>query len=141
MTFGERLLNARSELKLSQSAVGTACGVSQATYSRWESDDAAIPGADKVFLLARTLGVRAQWLAEGVPPIIGRVEDALVSSLRTPALQELLRLHAAYLARVEAFLPSDLLDLLMPPTAATREQFEEKLRSAVDRLQREPGRS
>jgi transcriptional regulator with XRE-family HTH domain len=141
-TFGERLLVARNKANLSQAAVAAACGVSQASYSRWESDEASMPAADKVFQIARLLGIRAQWLAEGVPPEVGNPDDALVTSLKSPALKELLRLNHAYLISVEKTLPPYLLDLLEPPTEETKETFESKLRSVLgdfkDRSRDEP---
>lgn len=137
MSFGHRLLEARTERKLAQTAVAAACGVSQATYSRWESTDAPIPGADKAFQLARFLEVRVQWLVEGIGPVVGSVDDVLVTTLRTPALRVLHQLNAAFLAEVEAVLPADLLDLLAPPTPDTREHFESKLRAALGALRRD----
>jgi hypothetical protein len=89
-----------------------------------------MPAADKAFALARVLKVRVQWLVEGVPPMSGDVADfRIVDTLKTPALQELLRLTAVHLMNLESELPADLLGLLQTPTAETREDFEAKLRA------------
>jgi len=130
MSFGKRLQEARLATRLPQSEIAAAAGVAQPTYSRWETEDGSMPAADKAFALARVLKVRVQWLVEGVPPMNGDVADfRIVDSLKTPALQELLRLTAVHLANLESELPAVLLSLLQTPTPETRNEFETKLRA------------
>lgn len=68
LTLGQRIAAKRSELGLSQSALGEQLGVSRQSVFKWESD-AAIPEIDKLITLSRLFGVSLDWLLGiGDPP-------------------------------------------------------------------------
>ena len=61
--IARRLSELRRQYGLSQEAVGTLLGTSQATVSRWEDETStSTPSALEVSLLARHCGVSADWL-------------------------------------------------------------------------------
>lgn len=79
LTLGQRISAKRSELGLSQSALGEQLGVSRQSVFKWESD-AAIPEIDKLIALSRLFGVSLDWLLG-----IGDVPRAEISIPEEPA--------------------------------------------------------
>lgn len=64
--LSERICWARKEhAKISQAALGDACGVSRNAVSMWESGETKSLDASYLFAAARTLGINPEWLATG----------------------------------------------------------------------------
>lgn len=61
MTIGERIIQKRKELGLSQEALGEQLGVSRQAIYKWESD-ATLPEIDKLIALSKMYGVSVGWL-------------------------------------------------------------------------------
>lgn len=61
MTIGERIIQKRKELGLSQEALGDQMGVSRQAIYKWESD-AALPEIEKLVALSKLFGVSVGWL-------------------------------------------------------------------------------
>jgi len=61
MTVGQRIMQKRKELGLSQEALGEQLGVSRQAIYKWESD-ASLPEIEKLIALSRTFGVPVGWL-------------------------------------------------------------------------------
>lgn len=61
MTLSEKILYCRKRRALSQEALAEKIGVSRQAISKWETGEAA-PELSKLALLAKTLGVTADWL-------------------------------------------------------------------------------
>lgn len=66
--FAHRVRARRAELKLSQGELAKAAGLSQSTIAQIESG--RNEGTTKMVELARALGVRESWLAEGTLPML-----------------------------------------------------------------------
>ena len=87
-TFGDRIVNARDALGLSQLQLSRRIGVQEETLAAWETDRSE-PRANKLQMLAGVLNVSLVWLmsgeGEGAPtPVDGEIVDAevLLSELR-----------------------------------------------------------
>jgi transcriptional regulator with XRE-family HTH domain len=84
--FGERLFKARQHAKLSQAALADKVGMAQTNLSHLELRGLGTP---KVAELARTCGVRVEWLATGRGSMLGpeTPEDAarVIASETMPA--------------------------------------------------------
>lgn len=65
MSYGKRLLQARSEKGWSQARLAQESGVKQASISKIERGDQETSSFDVVFALANALHVDAAWLAQG----------------------------------------------------------------------------
>jgi transcriptional regulator with XRE-family HTH domain len=65
VNIGNRIRTLRTALKMSQEELGNRAGVSKAAISAIESGRSKDPKLNTFFLIARTLGVDAQWLASG----------------------------------------------------------------------------
>lgn len=63
-TIGGRMRILRSASGLTQDAAAEACGVSQASLSRWERGEAA-PPVDFIAKLAEIGGISLDWLVRG----------------------------------------------------------------------------
>ncbi|MGM9593419.1 MAG: helix-turn-helix domain-containing protein [Candidatus Onthomonas sp.] len=61
MTLGQRIVEQRKKLGLSQEALGERLGLSRQAVSKWEAD-AAIPEVDKLIALSRLFSVPVGWL-------------------------------------------------------------------------------
>ena len=64
MTLGERIVHYRKRQGLSQEQLSQRLGVSRQSVSKWERDE-SLPEADKLPLLAKTLGVSLDALLSG----------------------------------------------------------------------------
>lgn len=64
MTLGERIVHYRKRQGLSQEQLSQRLGVSRQSVSKWERDE-SLPEADKLPLLAKTLGVSLDTLLSG----------------------------------------------------------------------------
>ena len=66
MTLGERIVHYRKRQGLSQEQLSQRLGVSRQSVSKWERDE-SLPEADKLPLLAKTLGVSLDTLLRTAP--------------------------------------------------------------------------
>lgn len=96
--------NRRKELRLTQSEVAKACGVSEATVSRWESGDIANMSRSKIQALANVLRISPVTLIDNSDEENARSKADILAELGYPApspidtydaeiLAELQRLH------------------------------------------------
>ena len=96
--------NRRKELRLTQSEVAKACGVSEATVSRWESGDIANMSRSKIQALANVLRISPVTLINNSDEENARPKGDILAELGYPApspidtydaeiLAELQRLH------------------------------------------------
>lgn len=67
--FGDRLYAARTHAKLSQPQLAKAVGMSQSTLGELEWTG---QGTSKATQIARTCGVRSEWLSEGQGPMLAQ---------------------------------------------------------------------
>jgi transcriptional regulator with XRE-family HTH domain len=65
-SIGSRVKEVRQELKMSQATLGKSCGLAQATVSGLEQDKSHT--SSQLWAIAKTLGVRAEWLQSGEEP-------------------------------------------------------------------------
>ena len=72
MTFGERLLGYRTNIKMSQEKLAEKVGVSRQTISKWETNQST-PDFDKILPLCNALGITPEELITGE---IKQVEEA-----------------------------------------------------------------
>ncbi len=72
MTFGERLLGYRTNIKMSQEKLAEKVGVSRQTISKWETNQST-PDFDKILPLCKALGITTEELITGE---IKQVEEA-----------------------------------------------------------------
>lgn len=101
-TLGERLQAARSHARLSQKELEDKTGVSQKTISKLERG--AQTSTTKIVELARACGVRSEWLANGLGPMI---EQPLGVAETRATYGELLSTDGLELARIWQELPED----------------------------------
>lgn len=91
MTFGQRVLARRKELKLTQREAAKLAGVSHVTISQWERDETQ-PVGKRLFALSEALQCAPGWLMNGdadLPPAAPNLETM---QPLTPAQLELLEL-------------------------------------------------
>lgn len=77
-SLGYRLKLARTRADMTQQELSDATGVRQASISKIERGDQSESGS--VTVLARACGVRAEWLAEGLPPMLDERWNSRLSS-------------------------------------------------------------
>lgn len=71
MSFQERLKQALDESRMTQAELGRQVGRERGTVNSWLAGKIQMPLGDTMSRLARVLGVRLQWLAEGRGPMRG----------------------------------------------------------------------
>lgn len=78
-TLGERIRQARLELKLTQEQLGSAAGISGSAITQIETGDTKTVKPENLFKIARKLGKSAEWLVTGEGTELPREEiyDAL----------------------------------------------------------------
>lgn len=85
MTVGQRILQKRKELGLSQEALGEQLGVSRQAIYKWESD-ATLPEIEKLVSLSRIFSVTVGWLLgveeDSAAPESGELNEAQLSMVR-----------------------------------------------------------
>ena len=67
--IGARIKSARKTKKLNQDALATACGISRAAVSLWESQTGrpTVPSPDNLPIVAKLLGKTVDWILTGEP--------------------------------------------------------------------------
>jgi len=85
MTVGQRILQKRKELGLSQEALGEQLGVSRQAIYKWESD-ATLPEIEKLVSLSRIFSVTVGWLLgveeDSAAPDSGDLNEAQLNMVR-----------------------------------------------------------
>lgn len=82
----DRIRNKRKEMGFTQQKLGDLVGVSKTTVSQWEKGDYS-PNGENLSLLARALGVSAQWILDGKgAPSFQNVEPVKLDSRQIPVL-------------------------------------------------------
>jgi transcriptional regulator with XRE-family HTH domain len=139
MSFNQRLKQARVTANLTQSELAKLCGVAQASYCRWETDE-TLPAVDKGLVLERVLNTSLHWLlyGEGEGPVNTETDNwvgnGTSSRIRNRALKEAVRLTENMMREAEKTLPNELLALLQMPTAESLPSFEKNLRALLVRF-------
>lgn len=86
-TIGERIFARRTELKLSQEALGSACGISKSAVHQWEKDETTISGPNLV-ACAQALKVTERWIITGRSPKFPAAHEYSTPSSNYPGLAE-----------------------------------------------------
>lgn len=123
--FGERLHQARTHAKLTQTQLAKAAGVAQGTLGEleWRYD-----GSAAVVRLAMACGVRPEWLAEGE----GHMVDPAAWPFELVTLAEILALTDKQRGIVEGAM-LNALEKIHAPTAAEADLLNRKSRDLVTR--------
>lgn len=88
MTFGERLLGYRTNIKKSQEKLAEEVGVSRQTISKWETNQST-PDFDKILPLCNALGITPEELITGEVKIANEAEE--VKKLELEKVKEEIR--------------------------------------------------
>jgi len=86
--IGDRIKQARNELKMTQDELAKKCGVKRAAVSQWESGKSKSPTAENVMLLAKALGKPSDWFITGKGSGAGVAPDAFMDEMKTLSATE-----------------------------------------------------
>ncbi len=118
----DRIKQRRKELKLTQSDVGKAVGVSKATVSQWESGDTS-PKGGNLIKLSKSLGVSPSWIETGDSKS-GFTSNEAPFNTRPSELLLLDRLHLTKMLNKEDFEPiKNVSSIAVPEKMVTNKVF------------------